>query len=125
MHHARQEVLRIERELGAVPDCQFIIGNLLALSIELFEIDADAVPDARNISGQIDDPCWKRHLEYSPTSDTHHWVATGDRRAPGWCDACRKREALWKQGKAARRTLGALKTSLWRIAKRLAEKVPS
>ena len=120
-HHARMEVRRLEEALAKSPECQFIEGNMLALHIELCEMDADAVPDARNISGEIDDPCWKRHLHYSPMSDTQQWVAVGDARSPGWCDACRKREALWLQGKAARRTLGGLKSAIWRAAKKCAE----
>ena len=78
-HRARMEVRRLEAELAKSRECQFIEGNLLALHIELFEMDADAVPDARNISGEIDDPCWKRHLHYDPMSDTHQWHSSAAR----------------------------------------------
>lgn len=124
-HHARMEVRRIEREIEGLPECQFVAGNLAALDIELTAlVDEVEIPDARNISGVIDDPCWKRRLRYDPITDTEHFPAVGDSRLPGWCDACRKRESLWEQGKKARRTLGGLKSAIWAAAKKCAEVLP-
>lgn len=143
MHHARQEVLRIEREMRACvcqrelavdicqsrtepdPDAVFSIGEPLFL---------DRAGSEYQFKAEDFTPCWKATFvpevrgDYGRIEQSAYWDHAGGNAEDGenhhllWCDPCQKRERIRAGLAPARRRLAGLKTELWRIAKRLAEK---
>lgn len=62
--------------------------------------------------------CWKGRWERESSYEDGSYVCLGDNREGGWCSPCQAREKLRKPYAEAKKRLGYLRGSLWRLAKR-------
>ena len=141
-HHARMEVLRIEREMRACV-CQ------RELAVDICQTRSDPDPNELFSTGEplfLDragceyqfkpedfTACWKATYvpevrgDYGRIEQEAYWDHAGGNAEDGenhhllWCGPCQTRETIRKGLAPARRRLAGLKSAIWAAAKKCAE----